>query len=529
MGRGFERHARTFTVLTFVSRITGFARDALLARVFGAGPVMDAFNFGFQVPNLFRRLFGEGALTASFLPIYTKLDRDEPDVARRFAGLMLALLAVLLSGITIVGEVVLYLVRDMTATPPLGMHLLMVMLPYMPLVCLVALVGSMLQTHGKFGPSAASPIILNFCIVGAAFYGSHYAVNAGLGTHLESEPHIQVVAWSVIVAGLLQLAWSIWSLRHYRIRPHLEFGRNWPHMREVILKALPMLLGLGIFQVNTFVDGLVASYQTMVGPTIFGIQYPLPPGSMTVLSYGQRLYEFPLGVFGVAIATAIFPALARESNEPERFLGTLRRGMRLSFFIGFPASVGLVLVRDPLAAAIFQGGKFSHEDVRRVGFVLAMYAPAIWAYSMQQLSTRAFYAVGDSTTPVKVSVWMVLLNFALNVTLIWTPLGVGGLALSTAIAAVVQIVIMTRIMHRRFGVIMDRETRASFARTVAASAVMAVVAGLVSIAFAGRDTWLWSVAATLVLAGVGIVAYVAAARILKMPELGWAIRGKSPE
>jgi putative peptidoglycan lipid II flippase len=287
-----------------------------------------------------------------------------------------------------------------------------------------------------------------------------------------------------------------------------------------------MLLGLGIFQVNTFVDGLVASYQTMVGPTIFGVDYPLPPGSMTVLSYGQRLYEFPLGVFGVAIATAIFPALSRESNDPDRFMATLRRGMRLSFFIGFPASVGLVLVREPLAAAIFQGGKFSHEDVQKVGFVLAMYAPAIWAYSMQQLSTRAFYALGDSVTPVKVSIWMVALNFALNMILIWTPLGVGGLALSTAIAAIVQIIIMTRIMHKRMGIIMDRETRASFARTIAASAAMAGVAGLASLAFSGHDTWLWSVAATLVLAGLGIVAYMAAARLLKMPELGWAIRGK---
>jgi putative peptidoglycan lipid II flippase len=164
-------------------------------------------------------------------------------------------------------------------------------------------------------------------------------------------------------------------------------------------------------------------------------------------------------------------------------------------------------VREPLAAAIFQGGKFGHDDVQKVGFVLAMYAPAIWAYSMQQLSTRAFYALGDSVTPVKVSIWMVALNFALNMVLIWTPLGVGGLALSTAIAAIVQIVIMTRIMHKRMGTVIDRETRGSFARTIAASAAMAGVAGLASIAFAGEDTWLWSVAATLVLAGLGIVTY----------------------
>jgi putative peptidoglycan lipid II flippase len=261
--------------------------------------------------------------------------------------------------------------------------------------------------------------------------------------------------------------------------------------------------------------------------------YPLAEGSMAAITNAQRLYEFPLGVFGVAIATAIFPALAREANEPTRFVDTLRRGLRLSFFIGFPASIGLVLVRDQLAGAIFQGGRFDREDVRQVGFVLAMYAPAIWAYSMQQLATRAFYALGDTVTPVKVSAWMVLLNLALNLTLIWTPLRVAGLALSTAICAVIQIVIMTRIMHRRMGalagtdlVIVDRETRASFGRTIAASAAMAAVTALVSIAFSGEDTWLWSVGSTLVFAGVGGVTYLAAARLLKMPELGWALRGK---
>ena len=222
-----------------------------------------------------------------------------------------------------------------------------------------------------------------------------------------------------------------------------------------------------------------------------------------------------------------FPALARESNDPDAFLATLRRGMRLSFFIGFPASVGLVLLREPLSAAVFQGGKFGREDVVRVGFVLAMYAPAIWAYSMQQLSTRAFYALGDSTTPVKVSVWMVVLNFALNVTLIWTPLGVGGLALSTAIAAVVQILIMTRIMRRRMGVVVDREVRGSFTRTVLASGIMAACVWPATLAFRGQESWAMAVAETLVLTGVGAVAFMVASRQLKMPELGWAIRGKS--
>ncbi|MFM8640519.1 MAG: murein biosynthesis integral membrane protein MurJ [Planctomycetota bacterium] len=533
MGRGFERHARTFTVLTLVSRVTGLGRDALLARAFGAGPTLDAFNFAFQVPNLFRRLFGEGALTASFLPVYARLDRDDPNAARAFAGVMLALLGIVLAGLTIVGEVALFAILQGDPPAALGLRLLMIMLPYMPLVCLVAFLGAMLQTHGRFGPSAASPIILNLCIMAAAMKGSAWWPRLGLGDALPERAAVEWVAWSVIAAGLLQLAWNLWALRAHRVRAHLRVKGNGTHVREVVLKALPMLLGLGIFQVNTFIDGLVASWRSMVGPTILGIEYPLAEGSMTFLSYGQRLYEFPLGVFGVAIATAIFPALARESNDPARFVDTLRRGLRLSFFIGFPASIGLVLVREPLAAAIFQGGRFDREAVREVGFVLAMYAPAIWAYSMQQLATRAFYALGDTITPVKVSAWMVLLNLALNLTLIWTPLRVGGLALSTAVCAVIQIAIMTRLMHRRMGAlagtdvpIVDRETRAAFARTVAASAAMAAVTWPVTIAFRDEDTWLWSVGASLVFAGVGAVTYVAAARLLRMPELSWALRGR---
>jgi putative peptidoglycan lipid II flippase len=317
-----------------------------------------------------------------------------------------------------------------------------------------------------------------------------------------------------MAAGVLQLAWNLLALRAHRVRVHLRLGPDWPHLREVILKTLPMLLGLGVFQLNTFVDSLVASWQTMVGPTIMGVPYPLPEGSLTYLSYAQRLYEFPLGVFGVATATAIFPALAREANAPDQFMQTLRRGIRLSFFIGFPASVGLLVVREQLAGTVFRGGRFGQEDVAMVGFVLAMYAPAVWAYALQQVATRAFYALGDTMTPVRISLWMVLANFALNVALIWTPLRVGGLALSTALCATVQVALMARAMRARMGPVVDRETARALGRTVMATVAMAAVTGLAAIAFDGEDTWAWDAGALLVLVGAGGVAFVAAARTL---------------
>src|SRR5206468_2907192 len=170
-----------------------------------------------------------------------------------------------------------------------------------------------------------------------------------------------------------------------------------------------MFIGLGILQVNTFVDGVVASYPSTIGPTIFGVKFPLDQGALTSINNAQRLYEFPLGVFGIAVATAIFPALAKVNHDAEAFADILRRGLRLVIYIGLPASVGLILVRVPLTAAILQGGSFKWSQTLRVAFVLMGYAPAIWAYSMTHTLTRAFYAKGDSKTPVKVALGMVIL------------------------------------------------------------------------------------------------------------------------
>ena len=383
MAKSFESHARTVSLLTLLSRATGLARDATLTRVFGAGPLMDAFNFGFQVPNLFRRLFGEGALTASFLPVYARLERDDPVRARAFAGVLLGGVTLLLALITVVGEGVLWLLPRDGADGGIGLRLLMIMLPYMPFVCLTALMGAVLQVHHRFGPTAASPILLNLSIVATALVGTEAVVRAGLGRAIDPMVHVQMVAVAVVIAGAAQVVWSALALRRAGVRFTFGGASVREPIRETIAKALPMLVGLGVFQVNTAVDSLIASWRTMVGPTFFGIDWPLPEGSLTFLACAQRLYEFPLGVFGIAIATAIFPAMARESHDPPAFLATLRRGLRLTVFIGLPASVALMATRDTLATTLFQGGRFTAEDSTMVAWVLLGYAPAIWAYSIQ--------------------------------------------------------------------------------------------------------------------------------------------------
>jgi putative peptidoglycan lipid II flippase len=520
MSERFEKHARTVTLLTLASRVTGLARDAALSRVFGVGLVMDAFFFAFMIPNLFRRLFGEGALSAAFLPVYSRLDRDDPEQAKRLASLTMALLVVVLGVLVLVGEAILFAISHMQGHGNLAIWLMMVMLPYMPMVCVVAILGAMLQVHGRFGPTAAAPMILNLLIVAAAV-GLVFV----LDTDDESQraAHIGMVAASVIVAGVIQVSWSVIALRS-----HAWWRRDWASawlpMKRVMAQAGPMILGLGVLQLNTLFDGLIASYPTVVGETIFGIRYPLDEGAMATVSFAQRLYQFPLGVFGIAIATAIFPALAALSDRADDFAGVLRRGLRLVVFIGLPASVGLILVREPLTAVVLQGGDFTVDDTRRVGFVLLGYAPAIWAYSMVHVLTRGFYARGDSATPVKIACGVVALNLILNCTLIWTPLREAGLAWSTAICSFVQVVLLSMFIRRHIQQVVDRDVVASWIKSTVVSGVMgAIVVGLWWFMATAGPSWSRSLIELGVLVATGGVVVLVLSRLMRMPELAWAI------
>lgn len=535
MSADFEKHARTVTVLTFVSRLTGFARDAALSRIFGVSALMDAFWFAFMIPNLFRRLFGEGALSAAFLPVYTQLERDDRPVGHQLATLTISLLVMFLGGLTLVGELILFILSSRAGHDHVGLKLMMIMLPYMPLVCMVAILGAMLQVHGRFGPTASAPILLNFTIVASA---------AGLAPFFNHKlpdrelAHVTIVASSVLLAGLVQVIWSLWSLslgdHHWWVGGLSKCREAFEPMRRVLKQAWPMFIGLGVLQVNTFIDGLVASYPTTFGPTIFGRPFPLEEGALTALNNGQRLYEFPLGVFGIAVATAIFPALARVANDREAFGDILRRGLRLVVYIGLPASAGLILVRNQLTAAILQGGNFKADDTIRVGKVLMGYAPAIWAYSMTHVLTRAFYAKGDSKTPVKVAVGMVLLNFSLNVTLIWTPLKEAGLAWSTAIAAIVQVFILLRLTRRYAAHVVNGVVLKSWLRTALATAIMCVVVLAVDHVLPAQLTArqlkfmdLNAAIELMILVGAGGAAMAGVSWLMKMPEMWWAVGKKT--
>ncbi len=531
----FVGHALLVAVLTFASRITGLLRDAVLFASFGRGPVASAFLIGFMIPNLFRRLFGEGALSAAFIPAYAELTRNDPALARRFASLCIAALLIVTGGITLLGESALWYMhtRDGWADDTLlAIRLTMLMLPYMPMICLVALIGGALQVRGRFGPAASAPIFLNVVMIAAILWATRSHTPDGT-TDRQLRAAIVFVSMSVVLAGAIQLLWQLAAL--FRMEsPTPDFAGTADAFKKMLWVMGPMVLGLAVFQINTAMDTLIV---WVLAPkeggaqalTLFGQTWPYPihdAGQVAALAGAQRLYQFPLGVFGIALATAIFPALAHAASDRgdlgrAGFRETLHHGLRLSFFIGLPASVGLILVRVPLTRVVFEHGKFELEDSLRVAVILAGYASAVWAYSMTHILTRAFYAVGDSKTPLRVSMTMVVFNFALNLTLIW-PLGAAGLAWSTAISAACQVLILLLLVRKHVDRPVDASVLKGWLRTVLLTSAMTAALGPLLLKYPAQElSWRGGVGllGAMVLLGAAVV--LIGAKLTGAEELSW--------
>ena len=521
--RHFVGHARTVMALTMVSRISGMSRDAVCSRVFGASPVWSAFVTAFTVPNLFRRLFGEGAISAAFIPEYAQLIKRDPDLADRFATLTAALMLTTLGVIVIGLEIALTIILVTTEAGVSSAHssthdvllYTMVMLPYAPLVCATAMLGAMLQTHGRFVPHAASPVLLNLSMIGAA---SIFAFVFGADLRQTA----MSISVGVLIAGFLQLGWCAWSLRNV-IAWRRSGASVAHHLRSMMGRLLPVLIGMGTLQLGTLIDSLLAGWPVIVGPRLpFDIAYPMNAGAAGMLFFASRLYQFPLGVFGIAIATAVFPALSRQADEPRAFMATLRRGLRTSAFLGFPATIGLLLVARDATGVIYLGGAFGLTELDRVTHALMAYAPAVWAYSLTHVLTRAFYATGNTRLPMLTGIATVGLNLTLNMILMWW-LAEAGLALATSIAAMVQCVVLMRLASRRLptdgSALFDAPTARAIGWCVLASIAMAgAVLGARAIPVPAGGWWGYALALVRDIT-IGGSVYVGMALAMGRPEL----------
>jgi len=410
--------------LTMGSRVLGFIRDVLFARFFfGAG--LDAWALAFTVPNLFRRLFGEGALSSAFLPVFVKkLESGDTEGAGRFAGKVIGALAVVLAGIVgagVVGCLVASFVVPGERAATI-LRLTSAMLPYAVLICLAAVFSAVLNAVRHFAVPAAAPMALNVVLIGAMLL---FARSEGTGS-------LWVLVVAVLVGGMLQLGMQIAATRAKGLRITPSLDRDDDDIKLVVSRMMPAAMGLGVFQLNVLFDRIIA--EAMVPGQ----------GAVSALYLGNRIIQLPLALFAIAAATAAMPELstcaARGDDEGMKKL--VSDSVRSVLFWALPASAGLALLGEPVARFLFEylgGGRFagSPDAAARVGMVIAFYAGGLGAFAVTPILTRAFYARGDTKTPARVAVICVVVNLVLNLVLVSVfhrPPPAGSAAVSIAVS-----------------------------------------------------------------------------------------------
>lgn len=424
---GLLRSTAVFSSMTFLSRISGLVRDQIYAAVFGASPAMDAFVVAFRIPNFMRRLSAEGSFSMAFVPVLAEY-RARGDHAAvkalvdRVAGTLTAFLLVLTAAAVIAAPWIMPVFAPgfgaETAQGQLAAEMLRITFPYALFISLAALAGGILNTYERFAVPALSPVLMNLSMIAAALCIAP----------LLDEP-VLALAWGVFVAGILQLAVQLPSLAKLGLLPRPRWGVADRGVRKIMRLMVPTLFGASVVQVNLLLNTIVASF--LIG------------GSVTWLYYTDRLLEFPLGMFGVAIGTVILPHLSgrHASTDPRGFSRALDWGFRLCLLIGVPACLGLILCAEPLIATLFQHGNFTAFDTRMSRLSLVAQATALPAFLLVKVLAPAFYSRQDTRTPVKAALVAVagnaLFTMMLMLGLLWFT-GVGQAALAAAQGNVFQ-------------------------------------------------------------------------------------------
>ncbi|MHC4333408.1 MAG: murein biosynthesis integral membrane protein MurJ [Planctomycetota bacterium] len=515
---------RQIALLTALSRVFGMLRDMAVSYFFGCSGLMDGWAIAFKIPNLARRLFGEGAAASSLVPVYSEQLHTDTEAAHRLASTVVTVIFTLLAAIVLIGEAGIWSYYAFFSKYPstdLKLALAGIMLPYMILICTVAILAGILNAHRHFAAPAAAPIVLNLFIIGALCF-------TGWVLKIPRETQVFFVAAAVLIAGVVQILIQLPPLRAkgIHIRPAWEVRSD--AFKKILVLMGPMILGLTVTQINTLADDFIALWLSGSPDkgqvfSLLGrqISYPLWEGAVSQLFYSQRLYQFPLGVLGISLATAVFPVMSAEAarRDFDALQKTIARGLRAAIFVALPATVGLILVAKPLVSALFEHGEFTSDDSAKVAWTLCFYALGLTGYFTQQIVTRAFYSTKDSRMPARSALAAVFVNIVLNLTLIWY-MGTAGLALSTALCSYLQVLILLWALRNRFsGHVLDG-LFVALLKTAAATAAMALVAIAVILMMQGLpETRFFSVIRLAAVVPCAAAAYILTARALRIEAL----------
>ncbi|MBC8413255.1 MAG: murein biosynthesis integral membrane protein MurJ [Nitrospira sp.] len=507
-------HAATqIAAATSISRVLGFVRDILLANMFGATGMTDAFFIAYRVPNFFRELFAEGSISAAFVPVFTEsLSKNGQEDAKKLYASVAAFLLAFLFVISVLGIWLSpYIVQVIapgfvsdSAKYALTVTLTRVMIPFLFFVSVAALLKGVLNSLRSFFIPATAPIFLNISIITSALFFAP----------LFTEPFL-AIGLAVSVGGALQVLIQVPAMvkKGYMVAP--SFKSPHPGLKKIYRLLMPTIAGMGVAQINILISTVIVSY--------------LASGAATYLYYAMRLLHLPIGIFGVAIATAILPSLSGFAAEGdiENLRGTFSFSLRLLFFITLPAMAGLIVFADPIIHVLLQRGEFTAVATSETAYALIFYSYGMWAFVGARVLASTFHSMQDTKTPVKAAAVSIITNIVFSL-LLMGPLKHGGLALANSIAAAVNFIILYILLRKKIGRIDGKKIMFSAGKIVFASIMMAGAGKVV------LNMFMWQQAASSIVKGsilalvIGfcIGLYVLIMYIFKSEELQYLLKMK---
>ncbi|WP_298768530.1 murein biosynthesis integral membrane protein MurJ [uncultured Shewanella sp.] len=482
MSRKLIRSGMIVSSMTLISRVLGLVRDVVIANLMGAGSSADVFFFANKIPNFLRRLFAEGAFAQAFVPVLTQYqEKNTPEETKELLAKVAGTLGGLVTLVTLVGVLASPILAALFgggwfyawlnnepdgAKFELASMMLKITFPYLWFITFTALSGSILNTRGRFAVSAFTPVFLNIAIIIAALY---------FAPHLE-KPEIGL-AWGVFFGGVVQFLFQIPFLLREGVWVKPSWGWHHPGVVKIRTLMLPALFGVSVSQINLLFDTFIASF--------------LMTGSISWLYYSDRLLEFPLGLFGIAIATVILPALSKKhvNDEGKGFTHTMEWGIKAILLLGLPAMFGLILLAKPMLMVLFMRGAFSFEDVEMASYSLMAYGSGLLSFMLIKVLAPGYYSRQDTRTPVRYGIIAMISNIGLNLLLAY-PFGYVGLALATSLSALLNASLLYRGLYRQKVYKISRTTVIFFIKILLAASVMA---GVLYQFDPSQDVWLsWS-------------------------------------